>query len=141
MAFAFVMLAFVFKFSIMRKMPHLKKLRSLVLMKEVVGFFQLSLLLLVQYLAKTKIIPHLGECSHVSLIFRTKLRTHMRYFQRAMYFKTQRWLFLDWLQPMRHQEGWSHPVPHLPTPVPMNSLFPLCWHQCSCSDGVTRPGS
>lgn len=77
MAFAFVMLAFVFEFSIMRKMPHLKKLRSLVLMKEMVGFFQLSLVLLVQYLAKTKIIPHLGECSHVSLIFKTKLRTHV----------------------------------------------------------------
>lgn len=48
MAFAFMMLAFVFKFSVMQKMPHLKKLGSPVLMKQMGGFFQLSLVLLVQ---------------------------------------------------------------------------------------------
>lgn len=76
MAFAFMMLAFVFKFSAMRKMPHLKKLRSLLLMKWMVGFFQLSLVSLVQYLAKAETVPRLGDCRHVSLIFKTKLRTH-----------------------------------------------------------------
>lgn len=76
MTFAFLMLAFVFKFGIMQKMPHLKKLRTLVLMKQMVGFFQLSLVLLVQYLAKTKIIPHLRECGHTGFTFKTKLRTH-----------------------------------------------------------------
>lgn len=76
MAFAFLMLAFVFHFSIMKQMPHLKKLRTLFLMKQMMGFFQLSLVLLVQYLAKTKILPHLGECSHAGFVFKTKLRTH-----------------------------------------------------------------
>lgn len=80
-AFAFTMLAFVFKLSIVQKMRHLKKSKSLVVVKQAVGFFQLSLVLLVRYLAKTRTIPHLGECSHGSLIFKTKLRTHAIYFK------------------------------------------------------------
>lgn len=81
MAFAFTMVAFVFKLSLVQNMPHLKKSKSLVVMKQAVGFFQLSLVLLVRYLAKTRTIPHLGECSPVNLIFKTKLRTHAIYFK------------------------------------------------------------
>lgn len=59
----------------MQKNASFKKLRSLVSIKQTV--FQLSLILLVQDLAKTKIIPHLDKCRRVSLIFKTKLRAHV----------------------------------------------------------------
>lgn len=54
MALAFLILAFVFKFSVMQKKPHLKKLRSVVIMKQAVGFFQLSLVLVYGILQRLK---------------------------------------------------------------------------------------
>lgn len=47
--YTFMMLAFVFTFSVMQKAPHVNKLRNLVLRKQRVDFFQLSLVLFIQY--------------------------------------------------------------------------------------------
>lgn len=74
MAFAFMMLDFVFKFNIMQKNASYQEVEKSDF-SETVGFFQLSLVCL--YLVKNKIIPHLGECRHLSLIFKTKLKTHV----------------------------------------------------------------
>lgn len=95
MAFSFLMLASLVKSTITQKITHFKKLGSLVLMKQTVHFFQLPLLLLVQYLAKTETVPHLGGCNPVGLIFKAKLGEHMQCFQRTKYSKPQRRLFLD----------------------------------------------
>jgi len=79
--------------SIIQKWPHVNKQRNLVLMNQKMDYIQLSLVLFLQYLAKTKIIPHLGEYRPVSLISKTKLRTHVL-FQKDKNIKTRGWLFL-----------------------------------------------
>lgn len=102
-------------------------------MKQAVGFFQLSLVLVLWCFAKTKIISHPGEYSQESLNFNNQTQSLLL----KVFLRPSSDYFLSGLSlgSAKRAGPVLSPDSH---PSPVNSPVLLCWHQHSCSNGVTR---
>lgn len=75
MALAFLILAFVFKFSVMQKKASFKEVEKCGYNETGSRFLSAFTGIGIRYFAKTKIIPHPGEYSHESLHFNNQTQS------------------------------------------------------------------
>lgn len=138
MAFAFLLLAFVFKFSVMqKKKASFKEVEKSDYNETGSRFLSAFTGIGIWYLAKTEIIPHPGEYSHESLNFNNQTKNAINIFEGFFILRRSSEYFLTGLSLGRAKRAGPvlSPDPHS---SPVNSAVLLCWHQHSCSSGVTR---